>query len=174
MRMETAWQAQLNPPQWEAVQHSDGPLLILAGAGSGKTRVITHRIAYLIRLCDVRPEQLLAVTFTNKAAEEMRQRVHQLLGASGLPLWLSTFHSACARLLRREAEALRLSPQFVIYDTADQLSLIKQCVQELKIDQELYAPQAIMRRISALKNDLIDVDTFLRDAGDFGLEEAVA
>ena len=106
--METALQAQLNPPQWEAVQHSDGPLLILAGAGSGKTRVITHRIAYLIRVCGVLPEQLLAVTFTNKAAEEMRQRVHQLLRAASLPLWLSTFDAACARLLRREAEALRL------------------------------------------------------------------
>ena len=172
--MATVLQADLNPPQQEAVQHSDGPLLILAGAGSGKTRVITHRIAYLIRACDVRPEQILAVTFTNKAAEEMRQRVQQLLGTSGLPLWLSTFHAACARLLRREADALRLSPQFVIYDTADQLSLLKQCAQELKIDQDLYAPQAIMRRISALKNDLVDADTFLRDAGDFGLEEVVA
>ncbi len=172
--MEAAWQAQLNPPQWEAVQHSDGPLLILAGAGSGKTRVITHRIAYLIRVCGVLPEQLLAVTFTNKAAEEMRQRVHQLLGASGLPLWLSTFHAACARLLRREAEALRLSPQFVIYDTADQLALVKQCLHDLQIDQELYAPQSVMRRISALKNDLIDADTFVREAGDFGLDEVVA
>src|SRR5499426_1371885 len=172
--MAAVFQGQLNPPQQEAVQHGDGPLLILAGAGSGKTRVITHRIAYLIQTCGVLPEQILAVTFTNKAAEEMRERVHQLLGTSGLPIWLSTFHAACARLLRREAEALRLSPQFVIYDAADQLSLMKQCVQELKIDQELYAPQVIMRRISTLKNDLIDADTFLRDAGDFGLEEAVA
>ena len=172
--METAWQAQLNPPQWAAVQHRDGPLLILAGAGSGKTRVITHRIAYLIRVCGVLPEQLLAVTFTNKAAEEMRQRVHQLLGASSLPLWLSTFHAACARLLRREAEALRLSPQFVIYDTADQLALVKQCLHDLQIDQELYTPQSVMRRISALKNDLIEADTFVREAGDFGLDEVVA
>ena len=172
--MAAVLQGQLNPPQQEAVQHGDGPLLILAGAGSGKTRVITHRIAYLIRACGVLPEHILAVTFTNKAAEEMRERVQQLLGTSGLPIWLSTFHAACARLLRREAEALRLSPQFVIYDTADQLSLLKQCAQELKIDQELYAPQAIMRRISTLKNDLIDADTFLRDAGDFGLDEVVA
>jgi DNA helicase-2/ATP-dependent DNA helicase PcrA len=172
--MAVVWQADLNPPQQEAVQHRDGPLLILAGAGSGKTRVITHRIAYLIRVCDVRPEQILAVTFTNKAAEEMRQRVHQLLSTSGLPIWLSTFHAACARLLRREADVLRLAPQFVIYDTADQLALLKQCAQEVQIDQDLYAPQAIMRRISALKNELIDADTFLRDAGDFGLEEVVA
>src|SRR5215813_2646938 len=172
--MAAVLQGQLNPPQQEAVQHGDGPLLILAGAGAAKTGVIKHRMAYLIRESGVLPEQILAVTFTNKAAEEMRERVHQLLGTSGLPIWLSTFHAACARLLRREADALRLSPQFVIYDTADQLSLMKQCAQELKIDQELYAPQAIMRRISALKNDLIDADTFMRDAGDFGLDEVVA
>src|ERR1043166_1722378 len=122
--MAAVFQGQLNPPQQEAVQHGDGALLILAGAGSGKTRVITHRIAYLIQVCGVLPEQILAVTFTNKAAEEMRQRVHQLLGRSGLPIWLSTFHAACARLLRREADVLRLSPafrlspQFVIYDSA--------------------------------------------------------
>src|SRR4029450_13600522 len=125
--MAAVFQGQLNPPQQEAVHNGDGPLLILAGAGSGKTRVITHRIAYLIRTWDVLPEQILAVRFTNKAAEEVRERVHQFLGISGLPIWLSTFHAACARLLRREAEALRLSPQFVIYDTADQLSMMKQC-----------------------------------------------
>ena len=171
--MTAVLQTNLNPPQQQAVQHSVGPLLILAGAGSGKTRVITHRIAHLIQTCGVRPEQILAVTFTNKAAEEMRQRVQQLLGTSTLPLWLSTFHAACARLLRREAEVMNLSPQFVIYDTADQLALIKQCAQELKIDQDLYAPQSIMRRISALKNELIDPDMYLREAGTFGLDEAV-
>src|SRR5262245_62694561 len=100
--MATVFQADLNPPQQEAVQHGDGPLLILAGAGSGKTRVITHRIAYLIRACDVLPEQILAVTFTNKAAEVMRQRVHQLLDTSGLPIWLSTFHAPYPRLLRAD------------------------------------------------------------------------
>ncbi|MGE3541471.1 MAG: DNA helicase PcrA [Candidatus Tectimicrobiota bacterium] len=172
--METALQTRLNPPQLEAVQHSEGPLLILAGAGSGKTRVITHRIAHLIRAYGVLPGQILAVTFTNKAAEEMRQRVHQLLGTSGLPIWLSTFHAACARLLRREADTLRLSPQFVIYDTADQLALIKQALQELKVDQELYTPQNVLRRISSLKNELMDAETFVRDAGDFGLDEVVA
>jgi DNA helicase-2/ATP-dependent DNA helicase PcrA len=172
--MDTHWQHALNPPQLEAVQHGDGPLLILAGAGSGKTRVITHRIAYLIRLRHVPAERLLAVTFTNKAAEEMRQRVHNLLGTSGLPVWISTFHAACAHILRREAALARLSAHFVIYDAADQLTLIKQCVQELRIDQEIYPPQSIRRRISMLKNDLIDPDAFMREAGDFGLEEKVA
>lgn len=172
--MDLHWQRALNPPQWEAVQHGDGPLLILAGAGSGKTRVITYRIAHLIRARGVAAEHILAVTFTNKAAEEMRQRVHKLLGASGLPVWLSTFHAACAYLLRREAAVARLSPHFVIYDTTDQLTLIKQCMQELKIDQELYTPQHLLRRISTLKNDLIDADAFMREAGDFGLDEKVA
>jgi DNA helicase-2/ATP-dependent DNA helicase PcrA len=172
--MDVHWQHALNPPQWEAVQHGDGPLLILAGAGSGKTRVITYRIAHLIRVRSVPAEHILAVTFTNKAAEEMRQRVDTLLGAPGHAVWMSTFHSACAHILRREAEKARLSPHFVIYDTTDQLTLVKRCVQELKIDQELYSPQQIMRRISTLKNDLVDPETFVREAGDFGLEEKVA
>jgi DNA helicase-2/ATP-dependent DNA helicase PcrA len=172
--MTAQWQHALNPPQWEAVQHGDGPLLILAGAGSGKTRVITYRIAYLIRERGVPAEHILAVTFTNEAAEEMRQRVHRLLGASGVPVWVSTFHAACAFILRREAAIARLSPHFVIYDTTDQLTLIRQCVQELHIDPELYPPQQILRRISTLKNDLIDPDTFAREAGDFGLDEKVA
>jgi DNA helicase-2/ATP-dependent DNA helicase PcrA len=172
--MIAQWQQALNPPQWEAVQHGDGPLLILAGAGSGKTRVITYRIAYLIRERGVAAEHILAVTFTNKAAEEMRQRVHRLLGTAGVPVWLSTFHAACAVILRREAAIARLSPHFVIYDTTDQLTLIKQCIQELKIDAELYTPQNILRRISTLKNDLIDPDSFVREAGDFGLDEKVA
>ena len=172
--MTSPWQPQLNIPQWEAVQHTEGPVLILAGAGSGKTRVITHRIAHLIRNCGVSAEQILAVTFTNKAAQEMRERVHGLLGATGFPLWLSTFHAACARLLRREAEHLGLAPNFVIYDTADQLSLVKQCVRDLEIADDLYAPQQIRRRISSLKNDLVDAEAFQRDAEDYGLDAVVA
>ena len=165
---------QLNPPQWEAVRQTEGPVLILAGAGSGKTRVITHRIAHLIRTCRVPAEQILAVTFTNKAAQEMRQRVHGLLGATGLPLWLSTFHAACARMLRREADHVGLAANFVIYDAADQLSLVKQCVRDLEIPEDLYAPQQIRRRISALKNDLVDVEAFRREAEDYGLDAAAA
>lgn len=172
--MEPSIQQDLNPSQQQAVQHTDGPLLILAGAGSGKTRVITYRIAYLMRVHAVPAEWILAVTFTNKAAEEMRQRVQVLLGVSASSVWVSTFHAACARILRREAAAARLSPQFVIYDTTDQLTLIKQCLKELHIDHELYAPQSVMRRISTLKNELMDADTFVREAGDYGLDEAVA
>ncbi len=172
--MDTLIQHELNPPQLEAAQHTDGPLLILAGAGSGKTRVITYRIAHLMHVHGVAPEQILAVTFTNKAAAEMRQRIEGLIGSRAMSLWMSTFHAACVRILRREAEAARISPQFVIYDTSDQLTLMRQCMKELRLDTEIYAPQGIMRRISTLKNELMDPDTFLQEAGDFGLDEVVS
>src|SRR5215472_7095512 len=121
----------LNPSQREAVLTTEGPLLILAGAGSGETRVITHRIAYLIGNGHAEPDQVLAVTFTNKAAEEMRSRVEQLLGEDCRQVWLSTFHSLCARLLRREAPAIGLSRDFVIYDSSDQLAVVKQAMKAL-------------------------------------------
>jgi DNA helicase-2/ATP-dependent DNA helicase PcrA len=167
--------AGLNPSQREAVLHVAGPLLILAGAGSGKTRVITHRIAHLIGTHGVAPWQILALTFTNKAAEEMRRRVEKLLGASSQEIWVSTFHAACARLLRREIEHLgRHTRNFVILDTADQSALIKECLRELNISPDRYAPQAIAGRISRLKNQLITAEQFARGAGqNFGLEEAV-
>src|SRR5712692_9818939 len=127
----------LNPEQREAVLHVKGPLLILAGAGSGKTRVITSRIAYLVGDGHARPEEILAVTFTNKAAEEMRARVAALLGADCGRMWLSTFHSFCARLLRREAPAIGLSRDFVIYDSSDQLNVVKQALKDLGIDSAI-------------------------------------
>jgi DNA helicase-2/ATP-dependent DNA helicase PcrA len=172
--MDELIQRELNPPQQEAVRHTDGPLLILAGAGSGKTRVITYRIAYLMHMHGVLPQHILAVTFTNKAAAEMRQRLEGLLGSAAMSLWMSTFHAACVRILRREADAARLSPQFVIYDTSDQLTLLRQCMKELHIAPDVYAPQSLMRRISTLKNDLMDPDTFMQEAGDFGLDEIVS
>ncbi|MGH9161721.1 MAG: ATP-dependent helicase [Vicinamibacteraceae bacterium] len=142
----------LNPEQREAVLHTEGALLILAGAGSGKTRVITHRIANLIGSGLAAPREVLAVTFTNKAADEMRQRVARLLGADVRGLWISTFHALCARLLRREAPAIGLSRDFVIYDSSDQLTLVKRLMRELHVDDKLIQPRAALSHISDIKN----------------------
>ena len=142
----------LNPEQRDAVLHTDGPLLILAGAGSGKTRVIAYRIAYLIGSGLARPFEVLAVTFTNKAAEEMRERVGKLIGAEARDVWVSTFHSLCARLLRREAPAIGLSRDFVIYDSSDQQVAVKQVMRELQIDDKLIQPRQVLGRISQAKN----------------------
>src|SRR5438093_1421252 len=142
----------LNPEQREAVLHIGGPLLILAGAGSGKTRVITSRIAYLVGDGHAQPHEVLAVTFTNKAAEEMRGRVASLLGSDVSGMWVSTFHALCARLLRREAPAIGLSRDFVIYDSSDQLSVVKQALKQLQIDEHFIQPRAALSRISGAKN----------------------
>jgi DNA helicase-2/ATP-dependent DNA helicase PcrA len=142
----------LNPEQREAVLHINGPLLILAGAGSGKTRVITSRIAYLVGDGHASPAEVLAVTFTNKAAEEMRARVEALLGSDVSGMWVSTFHALCARLLRREAPAIGLSRDFVIYDSSDQLSVVKQALKQLHIDDSFIQPRAALSRISSAKN----------------------
>ncbi|MPZ18630.1 MAG: AAA family ATPase [Luteitalea sp.] len=142
----------LNPEQREAVLHAEGALLILAGAGSGKTRVIAHRIAHLVGSGLASPHEVLAVTFTNKAAEEMRQRVARLLSTDLRGLWISTFHALCARLLRREAPAIGLSRDFVIYDASDQLTLVKRILRELHIDDKLIQPRAALSQISDIKN----------------------
>jgi ATP-dependent DNA helicase UvrD/PcrA len=142
----------LNPEQRQAVLHVSGPLLILAGAGSGKTRVITSRVAYLVGDGHAAPEEVLAVTFTNKAAEEMRTRVETLLGSDCSRMWVSTFHSLCARLLRREAPAIGLTRDFVIYDSADQLAVVKQALKELHVDDSFVQPRAALSRISTAKN----------------------
>src|SRR5690242_18114243 len=148
----------LNPEQREAVLHINGPLLILAGAGSGKTRVIPSRIAYLVGDGHAQPNEVLAVTFTNKAAEEMRARVETLLGSDLSGMWVSTFHSLCARLLRREAPAIGLSRDFVIYDSADQLAVVKQALKQLNIDDSFVQPRAALSRISHAKNRMEDPD----------------
>src|SRR6188472_4002566 len=150
----------LNPEQREAVLHTEGPLLILAGAGSGKTRVITFRIAYLIGDGHARPDEVLAVTFTNKAAGEMRERVEGVLGEEANGVWLSTFHSLCARLLRREAPNIGLSRDFVIYDSSDQLTVVKQAMKELKVDDAYVQPRAALSRISQAKNVMEGPETF--------------
>src|SRR5215217_3103498 len=149
----------LNPEQREAVLHRDGPLLILAGAGSGKTRVITFRIAYLIGDGHAEPGQVLAVTFTNKASEEMRERVEALIGSACGDVWLSTFHSLCARLLRREAPKIGLSRDFVIYDSSDQVAVVKQAQRELGIDDKLVPPRMALSRISQAKNRMEGPDS---------------
>jgi len=140
--------AALNPCQRQAVVHGEGPVLILAGAGSGKTRTLTHRIAYLIREHGVAPWQILAVTFTNKAAGEMRERLERLLG-SVEGLWVSTFHSACVRILRREMERAGFTPQFTIYDDSDQERLLKAVLHELDISEQTLKPRAAAAAIES-------------------------
>jgi DNA helicase-2/ATP-dependent DNA helicase PcrA len=155
----------LNPEQREAVLHINGPLLILAGAGSGKTRVITSRIAYLVGDGHAQPHEVLAVTFTNKAAEEMRARVEGLLGSDITGMWVSTFHALCARLLRREAPAIGLSRDFVIYDSSDQLTVVKQALKELHVDDSFVQPRAALSRISHAKNRMESPDAVAAGAG---------
>jgi DNA helicase-2/ATP-dependent DNA helicase PcrA len=147
--------AGLNTDQRAAVEIVEGPVLVLAGPGSGKTRVLTHRVAYLVKAYQVPPWQILAVTFTNKAAHEMKDRLCTLLGEQCRKLTIGTFHAICARILRREAEVIGISPQYVIYDSSDQLSLVRQAIGALDLDDKLYRPQAMLRRISQAKNELI-------------------
>ncbi|MTI80137.1 MAG: DNA helicase PcrA [Firmicutes bacterium] len=157
----------LNPAQQEAVQHTEGPLLVLAGAGSGKTRVLTHRIAYILDQ-GVSPWNILAITFTNKAAKEMQQRVtHMVSGEHAKDLWVSTFHSTCLRILRREIDKLGYDRNFVIYDSADQQTVIKECLKELDIDSKKYNPRNILGKISSAKNILVDADDYENQAFDY-------
>ena len=157
--------ADLNPPQRAAVEHTDGPLLVLAGAGSGKTRVLTYRIAYLVATGMAAPGEILAITFTNKAANEMRERVEELTGAVSRLMWVMTFHSACARILRAEAERLAYSRSFTIYDEPDSLRMVKRCMAELELDPKRYPPRAIRAQISGAKNRLENPEELLRAAG---------
>lgn len=163
---------QLNPVQRQAVTHPSGPLLILAGAGSGKTRVLTYRIAHLIANCGVHPHQILAITFTNKAAREMQERLESLVPDTR-GMWVGTFHAACVRMLRRDGERVGLGKNFVIYDTNEQTALIKQCLQELSINSERFKPAMVHGLISRAKNNLVSPEECARFAGDF-IEETVA
>ncbi|MGN6665343.1 MAG: ATP-dependent helicase, partial [Solirubrobacterales bacterium] len=165
--------AGLNGPQREAVEHEGGPLLVLAGAGSGKTRVLTHRVAYLLATGAARPGEILAITFTNKAAAEMRERVGQLVGRSVRAMWVTTFHSACARMLRVDAERLGYSKGFTIYDEADSLRMLKRCLTELGIDPKRFPPRAVRNKISGAKNQLIDASAYAEAQGSV-FEEVVA
>ena len=150
----------LNPAQREGVAATDGPVLVVAGAGSGKTRVLTYRIAHLIRDLGVSPHAILAITFTNKAAEEMKERVANLVGGVAESMWVSTFHSACVRILRREAHRLGYKSAFSIYDAADSLRLITMCVSDLDLDPKRFPPRSIRGAISNAKNEMIDYETY--------------
>jgi DNA helicase-2/ATP-dependent DNA helicase PcrA len=165
--------AGLNPPQREAVEHGEGPLLVLAGAGSGKTRVLTHRIAYLLATGAARPGEILAITFTNKAAAEMRERVGRLVGRSVRAMWVTTFHSSCARMLRADAERLGYSRGFTIYDESDSQRMLKRVMRELSVDPKRYPARAIKNKISGAKNQLIDSDMYAETVGSV-FEEVVA
>ena len=148
----------LNDQQRRAVEHTGAPLLIVAGAGSGKTRVLTHRIAYALATGRARPHEVLAITFTNKAAAEMRERIADLIGPAAQKMWISTFHSSCVRILRREAATVGLKSNFSIYDSADSLRLVTSIAKAHDLDPKRFAPKAILNRISALKNELVDCE----------------
>ena len=160
----------LNEAQHEAVTTTHGPLLIIAGAGSGKTRVLTHRIAYLLEMENIQPWQILAITFTNKAASEMKQRLEKLIGPTANDMWVSTFHSACVRILRRHAKEIGFNSNFVIYDTSDKETLIKQCLKQLDIDPKQFSPKAISATISNAKNELKNAQKYYRGADDYYTE----
>ena len=165
----------LNQPQQEAVFYTEGPLLILAGAGSGKTRVLTHRIAHLIGDKGVNPFNILAITFTNKAAQEMRERVDKLTGADGMSVWVSTFHSTCVRILRRYIDRLGYDNRFTIYDTDDQKTLMKEICRKLNIDTKKYKERALLARISHAKDEMITPEDMERESkGDFNQKKIAA
>jgi DNA helicase II / ATP-dependent DNA helicase PcrA len=153
----------LNPPQREAVEHTDGPLMIIAGAGSGKTRVLTYRIAHLIHAKGVDPFNILSLTFTNKAAAEMKNRIEKLIGLEARNTWMGTFHSTFAKILRVESEKIGYPSNFSIYDSDDSKSLIRSIVKEMKIDDKVYKPNTVLSRISGAKNRLISWETYLND-----------
>ncbi len=159
--------ADLNPAQREAVLHVDGPLLVIAGAGSGKTRVLTHRVAHLIRAHGVRPNEILAITFTNKAAGEMRERLERMLGRQARAAWILTFHAACGRMLRRDAERLGYRSTFTIYDQADQIRVVRACLEDLGVDPKRFTPRGIHNQISNAKNQLIGPAEYMSRVASF-------
>ena len=150
----------LNPAQREAVRNTDGPILVVAGAGSGKTRVLTYRIAYLMSECGVSPHNILAVTFTNKAANQMRERIVNLVGPESRKIWAGTFHSICSRILRAHGDAIGLSRDFTIFDTGDQSAVINECVEQMGLSEKKYQPRPVLSIISSAKEKLVTPEEF--------------
>ena len=162
----------LNDKQYEAVKNAEGPILIIAGAGSGKTKVLTHKIAYLIQEKEVLPWNILAITFTNKAANEMKERIEKLVGDKAKDIWMGTFHSICVRILRRFIDRIGFESSFLIFDTQDQRQMIKNCLKDLKIDDKMFTDRAVLSEISNAKNQMLEPEQYASSAiGDFRKEK---
>ena len=163
---------ELNKEQYEAVINTEGPCLVIAGAGSGKTKVLTYKIAYLIEEKHVKPWSILAITFTNKAANEMKKRVEDLIGDATNDMWIGTFHSICVRILRRYIDRIGFDKSFAIFDTTDQKNIVKECIKELNIDDKLFNEKSVMNEISNSKNEMLEPDQYLiRANGDYRKEK---
>ena len=161
----------LNDKQYEAVVNTDGPVLVIAGAGSGKTKVLTHKIAYLIQEKNILPWNILAITFTNKAANEMKERIAGLVGETAKDIWMGTFHSICVRILRKHIDQIGYDSSFIIFDTSDQKSLIKKCLKELQIDDKQFSEKIVQTEISNAKNDMLEPGEYaFKVHGDFRRE----
>ena len=162
----------LNDRQYEAVINTEGPCLVIAGAGSGKTKVLTHKIAYLIQEKKALPWNILAITFTNKAANEMKERIANLVGDQAKDMWIGTFHSICVRILRKFIDRIGFDSSFIIFDTTDQKTLIKRCLKELEMDDKLFSDKSVLSEISNAKNDMNEPETYaLKVKGDFRKEK---
>lgn len=162
----------LNDKQYEAVMQTDGPCLIIAGAGSGKTKVLTHKIAYLLQEKNIKPWNILAITFTNKAAKEMKERVENLVGDAVQDMWLGTFHSICVKILRKYIDRIGFDNSFVIFDTSDQKTIVKQCIKELNLDDKMFTDRGVLAEISNAKNEMLEPENYAARAnGDFRKEK---
>ncbi len=163
---------ELNDKQYEAVVNTDGAVLVIAGAGSGKTKVLTHKIAYLIQEKGIAPWNILAITFTNKAANEMKERIEKIVGENAKDIWMGTFHSICVKILRRYIDRIGFTSSFIIFDTSDQKALIKRCLKELNIDEKQFPEKMVLSAISNSKNEMLESDEYAaRATGNFVKEK---